>query len=234
VFDRVSGHGLFSALDHLVTRGPAVTDRSAIISAPPELADILPDQGFRRGAVVRVGGLGATTLLLAALTPAVQEGSWLAVLGMPTLGVEAAAGLGLTLERLVLVPHPGRRQAEVVAALVDTVDVVVLGATAGVRSSDARRLAARVRERHGLLVVAGRWPEPVDLRLDAADARWSGLDFGDGKFRQREITVTVAGRRSAVRPRKIRVLLPAADGRLCPLVPVEVRDAESPLRALAG
>jgi hypothetical protein len=215
----------------------------------------LPDQGFRRGAVIGFAGAGSTSLFLAALVPAVRDGSWLGVVGMPALGIEAASGIGLSLDRLVLVPDPGRRWAEVVAALIDAVDLVVAGATTGVRSGDARRLAARVRERHGLLVVAGAWPEPMDLRLEVTEAAWSGLEAGDGILCHRKAAVTVIGRRAAARPRTTRVLLPAEDGRLGLPASVEARpglaasvdaplglaasvDArvvvDQPLRALAG
>lgn len=201
---------------------------------PPELADILPDQGFRRGSVVGFGGRGSTSLMLAALVPAVQEGSWLAVVGMPALGVEAACGLGLMLDRLVFVPGPGRRRAEVVAALIDAVDLVVVGATGCARPGDARRLAARARERHGLLVVAGPWPEPVDMHLEVAGSVWSELDLGDGALHQREVTLTVSGRRAAARARSARVLLPAGDGRLRAMPPTTARAGGPALRALAG
>jgi hypothetical protein len=175
------------------------------------------------------------SLLLAALVPSVGAGSWLAVVGMPSVGVEAASGLGLALDRLVLVPDPGRRRAETVAALVDAVDVVVVGQGRPLRSGDARRLAARVRERHGLLVVAGSgWPEPVDLRLEVSEPVWSEVEQGYGTLRWRQVTVTVSGRRAAARLRSARVFLPAEDGRLRALAPIGVPAVAPQLQALAG
>lgn len=210
--------------------------QAPVLPAPPPLAELLPGGGFRRGTVVGLGAsCGSTSLLLAALVPAVGAGSWLAVVGLPGLGVEAAQGLGLALERLVLVPDPGRQPAGVVAALVDAVDVVAVGAGQAVGAGDARRLGARVRERHGLLVVAGdAWPEPVDIRLELADPAWSELEAGDGTLCRREVTVTVSGRRAASRRGTARVLLPGPDGRLRPVARPEGEVVGPPLRALAG
>src|SRR5436305_1103558 len=84
--------------------------------------------------------------------PHAGAGSWAAVVGMPDLGLLAAAELGVVLHRLVLVPRPGTELGAVVAALLDGVDLVVV-ATDGIallRSRGAglaRRLSARARHR---------------------------------------------------------------------------------------
>src|SRR5262245_5859995 len=88
----------------------------------PELRALLPAGGLRRGSTVAVaaghpvplgavpaGGLtsfGATTVLLALLAAASAAGSWCAVVGLPALGLAAAAELGVALDRLALVPEP--------------------------------------------------------------------------------------------------------------------------------
>ncbi|NBH10575.1 hypothetical protein GTY80_45970, partial [Amycolatopsis sp. SID8362] len=67
---------------------------------------------------------GSTSLLLALLAPATAAGSWAAVVGLPSLGLAAAAEHGADLSRLALVPRPGAEFPAVVAALLDGVDVV--------------------------------------------------------------------------------------------------------------
>ena len=107
-----------------------------------------------RGSVTVVEGDGAaTSLALALVAGPSAAGSWTAVVGCPGLGLAAAAEAGVALERLALVaePEPGD-WAGVVAALVGAVDVVVVGPTHRVRAADARRLAARARERGTVLV----------------------------------------------------------------------------------
>jgi hypothetical protein len=206
------------------TGGPLAGTR--LLPVAPVLAPLLPDTGLRRGTVLSVSGAGgATSLLCILLAQAMAEGSWVAVVGLPALGLEAAARLGLRLDHLALVPDPDTHWAEVVGILVDALDVVAV-APGRCRPADARRLAARVRERGSLLVVASpaavtgrsapRWPEPVDLQLEVGTARWHGLDAGDGTLQRRSVTVQSSGRRAAARQRRVRLWLPAPDGRSAP------------------
>jgi hypothetical protein len=180
----------------------------------PPLAPLLPHGGLRRGSTVVVQESPA--LLLALLAGPSQAGSWCAVVGMPALGLVAAAEVGVALDRLPLVPAPGADWATVTAALLDALDLVVVApARSRVRDGDARRLAARARQRGSVLVPfgvrAGGW-EGADLWLTVGDARWEGLGAGHGHLRARLAEVHSAGRGSAARPRHARLWLPAADG----------------------
>jgi len=203
-----------------------------LLPIAPVLAPLLPEPGLQRGTVLSVSGAGgaggATSLLCALVAQAMAEGSWAAVVGLPALGLEAAARLGLRLDHLALVPDPGPHWAEVVGVLVDSLDVVAV-VPGRCRPADARRLAARARERGALLVVAcpagvggrgaGRWPEAVDLRLEVGGSRWDGLGTGDGTLRRRSVTVRSSGRRAAARERRVRLWLPSPDGRPEPDLP---------------
>jgi hypothetical protein len=88
------------------------------------LEPLLPPGGLRRGSAVAVRG--SASLLLALLAGPSQEGAWCAVVGLPALGLVAAAEIGVALERLALVPDPGPDWAAVAGALLDAVDVVVV------------------------------------------------------------------------------------------------------------
>ncbi len=182
------------------------------------LAPLFAEGGLRRGStvVVRPGaGGGATSLALAVAVAASQVGSWCAAVGWPALGMVAAAGLGMALERFALVPYPGDQWPAVVTALVDAVDVVLLQPPRGVRSSDARRLTARVRERGVVLVVNGsRWPEAADHSLSVAPAGWRGLGQGHGYLQARSVEVTATGRGAASRERRVMLWLPGVHGTL--------------------
>jgi len=87
----------------------------------PALGELLPGGALAAGGVYAVDN--STTLALGLLQGPSAAGSWCAIVGVPDLGVEAAAGLGLDLERLVLVPHPGEQWLAVVSALIDVVSV---------------------------------------------------------------------------------------------------------------
>lgn len=182
------------------------------------LAPLLPEGGLRRGTTATAtGATGATSLALALVAGGSQAGSWVAAVGLPALGLAGAAEVGVALPRLVLVAEP--RPADwptVVAALLDAVDLVLVRPSHRVRPTDARRLAARARERGTVLVQAGGRAgfEGADLRLAVLGATWSGLGEGHGHLRARRLEVEVGGRRELARPRRTGLWLPDEQGRV--------------------
>ncbi len=181
-----------------------------LLPVVPELTDVLPHRGLRRGSTVSV--IGSRLLVLSLLAEATARGSWAAVVGMPDLGVVAAAELGVEVSRLALVPAPGVELVPAVAALLDGVDLVVVGR--GVTGRAARQLSARARHRGAVLIVAGAWPG-VDVELRCEGGQWSGPGTsGHGHLSEREVTVHSVGRGAAVRPVTARLLAPGPAGRL--------------------
>ncbi|HVA44107.1 MAG TPA: hypothetical protein VNF50_11550 [Acidimicrobiales bacterium] len=186
----------------------------------PALTSILPG-GLCRGGTLAVGsGPGATSLLLALLAGASAEGSWAALVGMPEVGPEAAASMGVDLGRLALVPDPGEQWPAVVSALLDGIDLVAvrLGGRLRLRPAEARRLAARARHQSSVLMVTGApWPEGCDLSLDVVAGGWEGLGNGYGSLARRRVEVAVSGRRAASRRRQATLWLPDDSGRPEPI-----------------
>jgi hypothetical protein len=181
---------------------PATTGGDAaegILPVPPPLAALLPAGGLRRGSVVQVERSGA--LALALLGRASAEGAWCALVGLPTVGLLAAAELGLDLDRLALVPDPGPDWPSVVAAFVDALDIIVLAPPTPLAPARTRRLAARVRERGAVLVVHGRW-EGSEVRLAAVAQRCHGIGAGHGRLTGYTLQVESRGRGAAARPRR--------------------------------
>jgi hypothetical protein len=192
----------------------------------PPLVDLFPDGSLRRGSTIVVSGLavaggqggdtgGGISVALALLAAASGGGSWCALVGLPGLGAVAAHDMGVDLARLAMVPHPGPAWAEVTAALIGGIDLVVLCPPFPPRPAMARRLVARTRERRAILVVVpGRsgWPEPADMHLRVADMHWDGVGTGEGYLHRRLMTVTATGRRSAVRPRHHHLWMPSTTG----------------------
>jgi hypothetical protein len=172
--------------------------------------------GLQRGTLVGVSGPGGVTLALSLLAEPLAQGSWAGVVGLPDLGLEAAVALGVELSRVALVPDPGPSWAAVVAVLLDTLDMVMVRAPGYCRPADARRLAARARERGSILLLSGgpAWPERLDLQLTVETDGWEGLGSGVGTLRRRAARVVVSGRRSADRSRAMTCWLPGPDGRL--------------------
>lgn len=175
----------------------------------PALADLLPGAGLRRGSTVVVHG--STSLLFGLLAEATVAGAWVAVVGVPGLGIAAAAEHGVVPARMAVIPRPGVAYPAVLAALLDGVDLVVTGERA-VQGDLARRLSARARHRGSVLFSLGAWPG-ADLELHCTPGAWVGLTgYGAGHLRTRPVDVYVRGRGAAARPRSASVLLPGPRG----------------------
>ncbi len=164
---------------------------------PSALRSAFPT-GLRAGATY--SATGSLTLALALLAEACSQGAWSAVVGLPGLGLEMAARMGLELDRVLLVPAPGEAWSTVVAALAEIVPLV-LASPARLAPAEASRLAARLRERGCTLLLTGPAPDGLGslATLHASPAGWRGLGEGHGCLLQRRIAVEVhqrAGRRS--------------------------------------
>ncbi len=205
---------------------PARDPERALLPVAGPLTGLLPWGGLRRGSTVSVHG--STALLLALVAEASRAGSWCALVGLPGVGLAAADEAGLDLARTALVPRPGPRPASVVAALVDGLDVVVLGGASAWRAGDRQRLAARVRQKGAVLVPVGAWPG-ADVELHATGGTWSGL-LGDGAGRLRSRRVHLrCGARGRARDRSEDVLLPGPGGRVAEVVEVGEVDVRAPV-----
>ncbi|MEV0273029.1 hypothetical protein AB0H43_29990 [Hamadaea sp. NPDC050747] len=179
---------------------------------------------------------GGTSVMLALLAEASQAGSWCAIVGLPDLGVAAAAELGIVLERLALVPHPGAKWQEVVATLLDGFDLVVVAVREPVTPQIAARLSARARLRGSVLLPMGPW-DSADLVLEPVGAQWQGLGPGHGRLRCRHLTIAARGRGTAARPREVDVWLPTETGGIRAHVTeatVDPRSSRGHLRAISG
>ncbi|PFG16379.1 hypothetical protein ATK74_0916 [Propionicimonas paludicola] len=188
----------------------------------PVLADLLGETGLKPGAAYCLAPSGA--LLNVLLAGASAQGHWCGAVGIPTLSAEAAAAAGVNLERLVLVPDPGEQWLAATAALAEVIPVLALRPPGRVREADAARLAARLRDRGGVLLVAGDWPR-AEARFRIGSRSWQGLGLGHGHLRSQEVQVSVTSKRYPS-GRSARVLLPASDGTLRAI------EAPSPLRAV--
>jgi hypothetical protein len=208
---------------------PLVLAHEQVLPVLPALSGLVSGQAsggaLARGRMVRVDGVAASSLALALVAGPSAAGSWTAVVGCPDLGLAAAAEAGVALERLALVvePPPGD-WATVVAAFIGAVDVVVVGPSHRVRTGDARRLAARARERGTVLVhlaaagpragagAGGAGAIEADLRLTGVEAHWQGLGHGHGHLQARRLVVEATGRRRAARPHRQELWLPDTHG----------------------
>lgn len=161
----------------------------------PSLSRLLPG-GLRPGAAYSIQG--SMSLAMALLAGPSRNGSWCGVAGLPDFGVEAAAGFGIALDRLVLVPDPGSTWTPVIAAMADVLSVVLARAPERIAPAEAARLGARLRERSSVLLVLGPWAQSEAV-LQVNGYEWAGLGQGHGHLTKQELELEVVLRGSSRR-----------------------------------
>lgn len=196
-----------------------VPARDRAIPVEPALAGLFPDAGLRRGHVIGCGGGAARSLAFALVARPVTDGAWLAVVGLPDLGIEAAVEHGVPADRLVAVDADTPTSwAERIAAAADGFELIL---AAQPRGADRvmRKLRQRLQARGGvlLLVPPGRSSGVAgigcDVDLTTSGAVWVGIGAGHGRLVARRVTIEAAGRRMP-RPVAIDCWLPGPDGRV--------------------
>ena len=155
----------------------------------------------------------STSLAFLLMAGPSRDGAWSAIVGSDRVGLEAAAEVGVDLDRTVWVPDAGADPASVLGALVDAVGVVMVDRVA-LPEREVVRLRARLHKRQGVLVAVGDWPR-VDARLRLRDVAWTGPQAGHGHLIARQATVEVerGGRVSGSR----RLWLPSRDLTIAPV-----------------
>lgn len=195
-----------------VTEGFSALSPPALVPVLPVLREVVPEGGLRPGTVTTVEGSPALAL---ALMAGLGE-RWSAVVGLPEVHVAAATAMGgddggLDPMRVLLVDDPGKRWADVVAALTDGCALILTRPPDHPAPAMARRLTATARRNGCALVVTGPW-EGANLRLHVEESHWSGLGDGTGHLRGRQALVTSSGRGAAGPGRRAWLWLPSPDG----------------------
>lgn len=133
---------------------------------------------------------------------------WVAAVGVPSMGVLAAAEAGLALDHLIFLAAPTTVWATVAVAAVDAFDVVVLAVPPRPRQAEVRRLTGRARERGSTVIATGpgalMWG--AQARIVTSAVAWDGLGDGHGALRSCRVTVDVDGR-GAVQSRQVDLCL---------------------------
>ncbi|AZI57808.1 hypothetical protein EH165_06250 [Nakamurella antarctica] len=197
----------------LAETAPVVAVEPSVLPVPDALAGLLPGGGLPKGGIISLvvddddqAGAGTTSLLFSLLAGPTKP--WSALVGLPDLGMQAAAELGVDLARVVLIPNPGVDLLQVLSVLADGVDLIAVASYHGPLASPARLrvLSARLKQRGTVLVAMGDWAG-ADLTLSVSVAAWGGLGTGHGRLRDRELVVRLRGRRAQGQFREVRILL---------------------------
>lgn len=186
-----------------------------LLPALAELADL------RTGTTCEVSGVALAMALLAGPS---RAGEWIAVVGVPDFGLEAAAAFGIDLGRTIVVPDPDEHWLSVTAGLIEVTGAVLVRPPGAVTESQAARLGARLRRCDAALLSLGPWPRG-HLRLSAHDPVWSGVRRGSGHLTGCRVTVSVAA--PGAPPRKASLLLPGPAHEVVRLGPDAVDSSEA-------
>lgn len=201
---------------------PIVPVRDRCFPVAEVYESLLPDGGLRRGHVVGCGGPAAMSLAMGLLAHPVSAGSWVAVVGVPMLGLEAVAEMGVSLERVVGVDAGAGPSAwaERVAAAIDGFEFVLTRPPAGA-DRYLRKIGNRLQARGAVLVPVGPVTPGIacDVELTTTSVDWIGIDGGAGHLMARRAHVRSGGRRMP-RPVEAELLLPGPDGRVDRIEPV--------------
>jgi len=197
-------------------QGPAV---SRTLESLPGMSGVIQ---LRTGEAYAVDSPSLATALVAGPS---QAGEWIAFVGIPDLGFEAAAQFGIDLERTVVVPHPGELWLSVTAGLLDVATVVVVKPPVSVGAQQAERLKSRLRMKDAALVCWGEWPRS-DATLTITESSWLGLGCGHGRLTARRVVVSV---RQGGPVRHVSLWLPGVDQQIAErdheVIPLSVAQA---------
>jgi hypothetical protein len=226
---------------------PVSSARENLLPVAGPLVPLLPDGGLVRGRTVTITGPGATSLALHLMVDASRAGSWVAVVGLCDLAPVAVVDAGLDPSRVAFIdPGVSGRQAEVIAALVGAVDIVMVDARLALRAAEVRRVASRLRERGSVLLVvrpgfdATSWGSvgasstswSADLAFTVRADAWEGPERGSGHLCSRRVCIETGGRGRAARPRQHALRLPDVDGCLRADAPDDGLPSDTPVIVL--
>ncbi|NNE12336.1 MAG: hypothetical protein HKN41_08855 [Ilumatobacter sp.] len=200
----------------MATLAGMVPARDRCLPVDEAFASMLPDAGLVRGRVVGCTGPAAMSAALALASRSTVTGAWLAAVGVPMLGVEAAVELGVVPTRLVAVGVAGgpAAWAERIAAAADGFDLILTRPPAGAERT-LRRVRQRLQARGTVLFAVGPADPGVscDIEFVTTPIEWAGLGEGHGVVTGRRVRVELCGRRIP-RPIERQLWLPGPDGRV--------------------
>lgn len=162
--------------------------RGEVLTISPQLNQLYRG-GLRCGEISVVSG--SAGLILATVASATAAGTWVAIAGYPEIGLLAAARLGADLSRITLVPDLGVGGPQVLAALLDGFELVVIGPAVVLSASEQRLLRARARMRSSAIISTVTWTGAA-YRAEVVSRRWSGFTgAGGGYLREQQLEVAV-------------------------------------------
>lgn len=185
--------------------GSKVLAHERTVPVGDDLAELFPERALVRGRTLACAGPGATSAGMALAAAAVAGGAWLAVVDIPTFGLDAASEAGIPLERVVAVSTStgvgaevgagGGAWIDVMGAVVDGFDLVLARVPVDRSPGLLRKLSTRIRQRGAVVILLGDvGAMACDGVVDASGITWTGLGAGFGVIRRRSVELQMSGR----------------------------------------
>ena len=215
-------------------RGEELERSGHSFPVPRALEELISRGEVRAGSSIEVTGPCGTSLALAIAAAAMGEESWCALVGMPHVGIAACADIGVDPRRTALIPDPGTQLSSVLSALIDGIEVIVLGADLALTPAQWRTAKNRARTQGSLLIRLGE--ARCDLAVQSSSPRWVGLARGSGRLRFRSARVAACGRGAAGSGSAMEIRIPPPAGVLASAPRTAVptsRRGKAPARARA-
>lgn len=172
----------------------ALGDRVAPVSmalertlpVPDDCRELFAEGGLVRGRVLSCVGPAATTMALRVVSAAVDAGGWLAVIDLPTLGLDAASELGVALERVVAIDTT--RRSSRAAAEKSSVDGDTGSGAAGVAGAAGGAIEAMVEADPGV------WADAVAAAADGFEVLLTRVPAGVRPATMRKVSTRLQQR----------------------------------------
>lgn len=200
---------------------PTVLAHEQTLPVSAELAGLFAEQALVRGRTLACVGPAATSTAMTLVAAAVAGGAWLAVVDVPTFGLDAASEAGIALERVVAVSSHDAGPPiipisagipisavtavtagvivgwpDLMAAVVDGFEVVVANVPPHLPAGALRKLTTRIRRRGAVVVLLGDvGAMACDGVIESTGIAWSGLGNGFGRLSRRTVDLQASGRR---------------------------------------
>ncbi len=186
---------------------PVAMARERTLPVAEPMQSLFVEGGLVRGRVVSCQGAAAASIANVVVRDALVAGAWLAVVDVAGFGADAAAEMGLPLERIVRIDTcaAGAEGSElewidVMGAAIDGFDMVITQVPTALcgdrRPAAVRKLSSRLQQRGAVVVALGATGAlACDVEIRTERTLWEGLDDGAGHLRRRHIDITAGGRR---------------------------------------
>lgn len=163
------------------------------VPVPDALSRLLPGGLSRQLPTTLAPAIGATSLAMALAAPVTRTPGYIAVVDWPNWGWAAARDYGMNVDHVAYIPDSKGQFAEVVAAMVSGVELIVARPPHHVPAKIRRRIETLARQHHCGLLIVGEWAG-AGAALTVSDPHWYGAADGRGRLKRRSVTVRIRRR----------------------------------------